>query len=315
MRTLLEVEDLRVDFTVGAHGRRRRLRAVDGVDLVVREGEILGLVGESGCGKSTLARTLVGLQAPSGGRISLGGDLLPRRRPAAVRKRIQMIFQDPGSSLDPRHTVREALLAPLRVHRLADGAGEEARVRELMGLVELPERLLDAKPRSLSGGQRQRVAIARALAVEPDVLVADEAVAALDASATGAILNLLADLRTSLGLTVVFISHDLSVVRGLCDRVAVMYLGRVVELGRTAEIFARPRHPYLQALLAAVPRVGAPIAAPPLEGDEPPSLLDPPSGCRFRTRCPAAFDRCVTEEPALVTRGGALVACHLADRC
>jgi oligopeptide/dipeptide ABC transporter ATP-binding protein len=311
---LLDVAGLRVDYTVAFQGRRRRLSAVDGVDLEVRQGEILGLVGESGCGKSTLARALVGLQASSSGRVSLGGERLSTRRPAAVRKRIQMVFQDPGSSLDPRQTVREALLAPLRVHKLVDRSAESTRIKELLSLVELPARILDAKPRSLSGGQRQRVAIARALAVEPDVLVADEAVAALDASATGAILNLFNDLRTGLGLTVVFISHDLSVVRGLCDRVAVMYLGKVVETGPVEQIFTQPRHPYLQALLASVPRVGEPLVPPPLEDDEPPSLLSLPAGCRFSTRCPRAEQACWSEEPALRASGAGAVACHVASR-
>lgn len=314
MTGLLEVTDLRIDFMVGVNGRRRQLRAVDGVDLAISQGEILGLVGESGCGKSTLARTLVGLQVLSSGRISLGGEPMPARRPAALRKRIQMVFQDPGSSLDPRQTVREALRAPLRVHKLTDHTGEETRVRELLKLVELPQRVLDAKPQSLSGGQRQRVAIARALAVEPDVLVADEVVAALDASATGSILNLLADLRASLGLTVVFISHDLSVVRGLCDRVAVMYLGRIVEIGPVGEIFTYPKHPYLQALLASVPRIGSPLVSPPLEGDEPPSILALAAGCRFSTRCPRVEQRCREEEPILRPLGPGSVACHVATR-
>ncbi|WP_312868710.1 ABC transporter ATP-binding protein [Amycolatopsis pithecellobii] len=308
MTALLEVADLRVEFPVG---RRRRLPAVDGVDLTVKQGEILGLVGESGCGKSTLARTLVGLQAPSAGLIRLGGKDVPARRPAALRKRIQLVFQDPGSSLDPRQTVREALQAPLRVHKLTDRAGEEKRVRELLNLVELSERLLDAKPGRLSGGQRQRVAIARALAVEPDILIADEAVSALDASATGSVLNLLTDLRTSLGLTVVFISHDLSVVRSLCDRVAVMYLGRVVETGSVEEVFTRPRHPYLRALLASIPRIGEPLVPPPLEGDEPPSILTLPTGCRFTTRCPLAEQICREQEPILKAIGPGAVACHL----
>lgn len=313
MTELLEVTGLSVDYRVRVAGRRRRIRAVDEVDLSVGRGEILGLVGESGCGKSTLARALVGLERPATGQIRLEGTTLVPVRPAQLRKRIQMVFQDPGSSLDPRQTVRETLVAPLRVHRLADSNSEVDRARELLDLVELPARLLDAKPGSLSGGQKQRVAIARALAVEPDILVADEAVAALDASATGAILNLISDLRDSLGLTVVFISHDLSVVRGLCDRVAVMYLGRIVEVGPAQDALHAPRHPYLQSLLAAVPRLGAPLTPPPMAGDEPPSVLAPPAGCRFHTRCPAAVRACEESEPVLIVAGSSSVACHLVD--
>lgn len=308
---LLEASEVSVDYVVRASGRKHVMRAVDCVDLTVSHSEIVGLVGESGCGKSTLARAIVGLERPSEGRLLLGGEALPARRARDVRKRIQMVFQDPGSSLDPRQTVEQALVTALRVHKLVPRSEESRRVRELLQRVELPAKLASARSGALSGGQKQRVAIARALAVEPDVIVADEAVAALDASATGAVLNLLSDLRDQLGLTVLFISHDLSVVRGLCDRVAVMYLGRIVEAGPTEEIFARPLHPYTRALLASVPRVDAPLASPPLKGDEPPSPLRLPTGCRFHPRCQVAEPRCSTVVPVQVQRGPVSVECHL----
>ncbi|MFI0421171.1 oligopeptide/dipeptide ABC transporter ATP-binding protein [Spongiactinospora sp. 9N601] len=308
----IRVENLTVTYAVRTGLLRSRdVLAVDRADLTLARGEILGLVGESGCGKSTLGRAIVGHARPASGRVLLDGLPTPRRRPPGMRRRVQMIYQDPGSSLDPRRTVFQTLAEPLRAHRAVPADQVGPRVRELLGMVGLGEEHLRVRPRELSGGQRQRVAIARALAVEPDVLVADEAVAALDASVAGAVLNLLRELRERLGLTVLFISHDLATVRGLCDRVAVMYLGSIVEEGPVAEIFASPGHPYTRVLLDAVPsrerqRPGdAPLG-------EPPSPLHLPPGCRFHPRCPAAEERCRTTAPPEVRRGGRRVACHLA---
>ncbi|MFD1535482.1 oligopeptide/dipeptide ABC transporter ATP-binding protein [Nonomuraea guangzhouensis] len=308
MSELVRAEQLTVAYAVQDGLFRRRIRAVDGVELGLARGEILGLVGESGCGKSTLGRAIVGLTLPSAGRVLLDGVPVPRRRPPGMRRRVQMIYQDPGSSLDPLRTVAQTLAEPLRKHS-ADQVAH--RTRELLEMVGLGEEHLRARPRELSGGQRQRIAIARALAVAPDVLVADEAVASLDASVAGAVLNLLCELRERLNLTVLFISHDLAVVRRLCDRVAVMYLGRVVEEGPAAEVFAHPGHPYTRVLLDAVPsadrrRLGARALG------EPPSPLHLPPGCRFHPRCPAAATRCGTAAPPEVRRDGHRVACHFA---
>src|SRR5207248_2389357 len=249
--------------------------------------EALGLVGESGCGKSTLGRCIVGLYSPSGGEIRYAGEQLSAKRTRAQRRRMQIVFQDPYSSLNPRMTVRQVLSELLRVHRMVPRAGIDARCRELIDLVGLGPGALDSHPRNFSGGQRQRVSIARALALEPELLVADEPVSALDVSVQATVLNLLDELRAKLGLTVLFIAHNMAVVRHVCDRVAVMYLGRIVETAPTEELFSNPRHPYTQGLLKAVPRLvpGRASEAAAVEGD-PPSPIDLPSGCRFHTRCP-----------------------------
>jgi oligopeptide/dipeptide ABC transporter ATP-binding protein len=318
---LLAASDLAVSFTLGsAIGARLRhqarvLRAVDGVDLQIGRGEALALVGESGSGKSTLARALSGLLRPDGGEIRLDGRVLPARRSRADQRKIQMVFQDPYSSLNPRLTVGSMLRELLRVNHVVPRDQVAAHSKELLGLVGLDEEALAAYPRQFSGGQRQRVAIARALALRPELLVADEPVSALDVSVQATILNLLQDLRGELGLTLLLISHNLAVVRHLCDRVAVMYLGRIIEVSPTETLFAAPRHPYTAGLLAAIPRMtfDDEAGAPAVPGD-PPSPLRIPSGCRFRTRCPIAQPVCEREDPALTTGADPAhsAACHFA---
>jgi oligopeptide/dipeptide ABC transporter ATP-binding protein len=318
---LLEVRGVHMNFVLADSLVRRTrripaevLRAVDGVDLEIARGEALGLVGESGCGKSTLGRCIVGLYSPSAGEIRYAGEALSVRRTRAQRRRMQIVFQDPYSSLNPRMTVRQVLSELLRVHKMVPKAGIDARCRELIDLVGLPPRALDSHPRNFSGGQRQRVSIARALALEPELLVADEPVSALDVSVQATVLNLLEELRAKLGLTVLFIAHNMAVVRHVCDRVAVMYLGRIVETAPTEELFSNPRHPYTQGLLKAVPHLvpGRVSEAPAMEGD-PPSPINLPTGCRFHTRCPIAQEVCHTDDPALTTNGGAhAAACHFA---
>jgi oligopeptide/dipeptide ABC transporter ATP-binding protein len=293
----------------------RRLRAVDGVDLEIRRGEALALVGESGSGKSTLALALSGLQPPSRGEIRFAGRVLPRRRSRADQRRIQMVFQDPYSSLNPRLTVGGILRELVSVHHVVPSGQVQEYCTELLGLVGLGQDALRSYPRQFSGGQRQRVAIARALALKPDVLVADEPVSALDVSVQATILNLLRDLRRELGLSLLLISHNLAVVRHLCDRVAVMYLGRIVEVAPTEQLFAAPRHPYTRGLLAAIPRLADTAAdAPPAMVGDPPSPLRIPSGCRFRTRCPIAQQICEEQDPVLLAGDGPehVAACHFA---
>jgi oligopeptide/dipeptide ABC transporter ATP-binding protein len=318
---LLDARDISVSFPLGSAivARLRHeehvLHAVDGVDMTIRRGEALALVGESGSGKSTLARALSGLQRPDRGEIRLDGRLLPARRSRADQRKIQMVFQDPYSSLNPRLTAGGMLHELLRVHRVVPRGEVESYTRELLGLVGLSEEAVHAYPRQFSGGQRQRVAIARALALRPELLVADEPVSALDVSVQATILNLLQDLRAELSLTLLLISHNLAVVRHLCDRIAVMYLGRIIEVAPTETLFASPLHPYTQGLLAAIPRMTftADGDAPAVRGD-PPSPLRIPGGCRFRTRCPIAQPVCAQEDPALTVGGDAShqAACHFA---
>ncbi|MGH2539849.1 MAG: ABC transporter ATP-binding protein [Actinomycetota bacterium] len=290
------------------------LTAVDGVDLDVERGASVGIVGESGCGKTTLARSLVGLVPLSGGSIVFDGSPLSDRRDRATMRRIQMVFQDPSSSLNPARTVGQTLTELLRVHRMVPSDQTRSRAAELLELVELPRSLLAAYPRRLSGGQRQRVGIARALALEPDILIADEAVAALDVSVQAAVLNLLAKLRRDLGLTLLFISHDLAVVRHISERVVVMYLGRVVEDRPTEDLFADPQHPYTVALMAAAPQLGSKKRSgeAALPG-EPPSMLVIPSGCRFHPRCRLAQEVCRAVDPELMGPSPLQrAACHFA---
>jgi peptide/nickel transport system ATP-binding protein len=327
MPPLLEVRDLAKHFPLrdGLLGRLtgrppRLLRAVDGVSFAVEAGETLGLVGESGCGKTTTARLTLRAIEPTAGRILFEGQDITALRPRDLlpfRRRAQIVFQDPYSSLNPRMTVERIVGEPLRVHRLATRAELGARVRGLLEMVGLQAEHAGRYPHELSGGQRQRVGIARALAVGPRLVVADEAVSALDVSVRAQILNLLVELRERLHLAYLFVSHDLGVVRFLSHRVAVMYLGRLVEVATTAELFKRPLHPYTQALLGAIPTIGDGTASmfdQPgriLEG-ELPSPLDLPPGCRFASRCPRRFDRCRVEDPRLAeAEPGHAVACHL----
>jgi oligopeptide/dipeptide ABC transporter ATP-binding protein len=294
------------------------VHALNNVDLEVHRGETLGIVGESGCGKSTLARCLVRLLEPDEGLVRFDGKDISLLRPVerrAFNRRVQMIFQDPHSSLNPRMSVRQVLSEALSVHAMRPKVDIPARITELLGLVRLPADAADRYPHEFSGGQRQRIGIARALAVEPEVLVADELVSALDVSVQAQVINLLLDLQERLKLTVVFVAHDLRLVRHISHRVAVMYLGKVVEISPTEALFAAPRHPYSKALLDAAPELDPSrrtrVAA---ARGELPNPLDLPAGCLFNTRCPFAFERCFVERPELSNRGPAhFAACHLTD--
>ena len=316
---LLEVTDLVKYFPVmGGFPRRLigNIKAVDGISFALAQGETLGLVGESGCGKSTAGRTILRLYEPTSGSVIFRGEAifaLPPAQLRSLRRHIQIVFQDPIASLDPRKRVRAILAEPLSVHRLATGPAREQRVDELLQQVGLSTSHRNRYPHEFSGGQRQRIGIARALASEPQAVICDEPVSSLDVSIQAQIINLLADLQRELNLSYLFISHNLSVIRHICDWVAVMYLGRIVELAPKRVLFAQPLHPYTEALLAAVPNTDPEARAqrPPLQGDVP-SPMDPPPGCRFHTRCPLATDLCKQQDPALTPRASAghLVACH-----
>jgi oligopeptide/dipeptide ABC transporter ATP-binding protein len=321
---LLVIDDVVKHFPVrqGLLARRTRdsVRAVDGVSLTVRAGETLGIVGETGSGKSTLARCATRLTTPTAGRIVFEGtDItrLPRRRLRGIRRELQMIFQDPYGSLNPHRRVGSVIGDPYAIHGAAAGAERRRRVQELMELVGLNPEHYNRFPAEFSGGQRQRIGIARALALRPRLLVCDEPVSALDVSIQAQILNLLVELQRELSLTYVFIAHDLSVVRYVSDRVAVLYLGKVVEVAAAADLYEHARHPYTAALLSAEPVPDPDLADRRehllLPGD-PPSPVDPPPGCPFHTRCPRARDRCTLEPPALQARAGDgpdhLAACH-----
>jgi oligopeptide/dipeptide ABC transporter ATP-binding protein len=328
---VLEVRDLRKYFPIRSRGLIRRtigaVKAVDGVSFSLQRGEVLGLVGESGCGKSTTGRAILHLQPATSGSVKFDGrelTTLSRSQMRPLRRQIQIVFQDPYASLNPRLPVFDIVAEPLIVHKLAAGQQLRDRVNELLALVGLNPEHANRYPHEFSGGQRQRIGIARALALEPKMLVLDEPVSALDVSIQAGVINLLEDLRDRLGLSYLFIAHDLSVVRHIADRVAVMYLGKIVEIATKDELFDQPTHPYTQALLSAIP-----LPDPErerrrqrilLHGDLP-SPANPPSGCRFRTRCPkfanrltpAEQDQCRTVEPALEVRSGHQSACHFAE--
>jgi oligopeptide/dipeptide ABC transporter ATP-binding protein len=322
---LLEIKDLVMHFKTKGEGLiwqpTNMVQAVDGVSLKVNEGEAIGLVGESGCGKTTTGRLITRLLEPTSGQILYRGrDIahLKEKDLRAYRREIQLIFQDPYSSLNPRHTVGTIIGTALRVHNIVPKGKELAHVRELLELVGLNPEHYNRYPHEFSGGQRQRIGIARALAVRPKVIVADEPVSALDVSIQAQVMNLLEDLRKEFGIAFVFIAHDLGVVRHFCDRVAVMYLGKIVELGPRDAIYGVPQHPYTQALLSAAPDLGVVRGAPPalrirLTGDVP-SPINPPSGCRFRTRCWKAESICAEQEPPLELKAPSqTVACHFAE--
>ena len=318
---LLEVSDLEKHFPIKSGVLIDRqvgaVRAVDGVSFSIERGETLGLVGESGCGKSTLARTILQLVRPTGGSVRFRGTeltVLNRKQLRPLRREMQMVFQDPQASLNPRKRIGQIVGSPLKLHKVADGKELRRRVVDLLERVGLGEEHYDRYPHEFSGGQRQRIGIARALALNPALIVADEPVSALDVSIQAQIINLLEDIQDELELTYLFVAHDLSVVRHVSDRIAVMYLGKIVEIGPAAKVCEDPIHPYTLSLLSAVPipdpRENAAREQMMLEGDVP-SPANPPEACRFHTRCPRATDVCSATEPPLVDYGGGhLAACH-----
>lgn len=318
---LLQVDGLKKHFPLRSGlfgGSTGSVRAVDGVSFEIHRGETLALVGESGCGKSTVVKAILRLFDLTDGQVLLDGeriDSLSASKLRPFRRRFQVVFQDPFSSLNPRLNVRDILAEPMRNFGLAKSARDiDERVAAVLAEVKLPADAAKRKPHEFSGGQRQRIGIARALAAEPDLIICDEAVSALDVSVKAQIINLLQDLQRRLGLSFLFVSHDLAVVEHMAHRVAVMYLGKIIEMGTQQALFATPRHPYTNALLSAVPipdptKIHHPVV---LRGDLP-SPSNPPSGCRFHTRCPKAFERCGVEEPELKRVGEQIVACHLND--
>jgi len=318
-KPLLTVEGLAVHFASPrtAFGPAPSpIRAVDGVSFTLARGRTLGLVGESGCGKSTTGYAILQLIRPTAGRVVFDGTdiaALPAKKLRPFRRRMQIIFQDSAASLNPRMPVGDLITEALDIQGLHRGAGRGRRIRQLLDLVGIASHLAERFPHELSGGQAQRIAICRALAVDPELIVCDEAVSALDVSVKAQIVNLLQDLQAEFGLALLFISHDLAIVEHMTHRVAVMYLGKIVEMAARQQIFTAPKHPYTRALLSAVPVPEPGAARTPmiLKGDVP-SPINPPSGCRFHTRCPFVFDRCRTEEPELRAAGvGEWVACHL----
>jgi oligopeptide/dipeptide ABC transporter ATP-binding protein len=317
---LLDVRGLTTTFPVGGSlfGTARRVHAVDDVSFQINKGELIGLVGESGSGKTTVGRSILRLTEPNAGEVLFDGvDVLKLSRSAfqAYRRRMQIIFQDPFASLDPRKTIEGVIGEALIIHKLGTRAERRDRIAALLAKVGLPPDAMKRYPHEFSGGQRQRIGIARALAVDPAFIVADEPVSALDVSIQAQIINLMQDLQADLGLTMLFIAHDLAVVEHACDRIIVMYLGRVMETAATSDLYARPRHPYTRALLSAAPSLDLDAKREKiiLQGDIP-SPIDPPSGCVFRTRCPHARPICASERPVLAEKApGHAVACVRAD--
>lgn len=323
MNAILEVKDLVKSYQIrgrGVFGKRSTLQAVNGINLTVNRGEILGVVGESGCGKSTLARILIALEEPTSGEVLFNGEAVHGRKTVQrkqMARRIQMIFQDPYASLDPRRTVAEIIGEAFEIHKeLLAGRDRDGRIVELLDLVGLGRAAMHKFPHQFSGGQRQRIGIARALAVEPEMLVCDEPVSALDVSIRAQIINLLMDLKTRLGLTIVFIAHDLDIVRHVSDRIVTMYLGKIVEEGTCDDVYLAPAHPYTKALLSAAPSAafdGSESKRIVLKGD-PPSPVDPPAGCHFNPRCWMATQKCreVIPVEALLENSHRSL-CHYAD--
>jgi oligopeptide transport system ATP-binding protein len=317
---LLSLRNLTKHFTLPAapFAEKPLLRAVDGVDLDLMKGETLGLVGESGCGKSTLARTVIRLHEPTTGQIVFKGQdvaKLSERQLSGFRRQVQMIFQDPYASLNPRMSVGELIAEPLDIARVGSSTDRRKKVAELIDRVGLPSDSAARFAHEFSGGQRQRIGIARAIALEPDLVICDEPISALDVSVQAQVINMIEDLQKDLGLTYLFITHDLSMVRHISDRIGVMYLGKIVEIASSTELYHRPSHPYTQALLSAIPVPDPSITrdVAPMHG-EIPSPLDIPSGCRFRTRCPLATELCARVEPQLTDLGnGHQSACHYAN--
>lgn len=319
-RPLLEVEELQRHFQVrrkgGIFGRKALLKAVDGITFTVKKGETLGIVGESGCGKTTAARLVLNMVAPTSGRVVFNDREISGLSPPdwrALRREMQYVFQDPLGALDPRMKIVDQVIEPLLIHKIGTPNERQDKAAALLHSVGLKDHTFGRYPHEISGGQRQRVVLARALILEPQLLICDEPVSALDVSIQAQVINLLHELRGRLNLTVLFISHDLSIVRHICDRVAVMYLGKIVELADGDALFDSPAHPYTRALLSAIP-----VPEPGLKRErifltgDPPSPIDPPSGCRFRTRCPLAEPACAERTPELKElKDGQLVACHV----
>ncbi|MCR4426093.1 MAG: ATP-binding cassette domain-containing protein [Firmicutes bacterium] len=320
MAALVQVKNLKKYFTIGGglfRGRRATLKAVDDISFEIEKGETLGLVGESGCGKTTAGRTIARLYEPTGGEVIFDGVSvfdLSEQEMLAVRRKMQMIFQDPYASLDPRMTAGDIIGESIDIHGLARGKARTEMIGELLATVGLNPEHVNRFPHEFSGGQRQRIGVARALAVDPSFIICDEPISALDVSIQAQIINMLEELQEKRGLTYLFIAHDLSMVKHTSRRVAVMYLGKIVELADSRSLYKNPQHPYTKALLSAIPIPDPDVEARRqpviLEGDVP-SPIDPPPGCRFRTRCAYAMPRCGEEDPALLNMGGHYVACHL----
>jgi peptide/nickel transport system ATP-binding protein len=313
---VLELKNVSKTYTIkqGMFGEKKPLRAVNDVSLKLERGDVLGLVGESGCGKSTLAKILLGLEAPTSGEVLVDGEPIGDQNRRILARRIQPIFQDPYSSLNPRKSIRDIISLPLRVHKIGDSASQEKAVRDILDVVGLPARVMNSYPNQMSGGQRQRVAIARALIMKPEIVICDEPTSALDVSVQSQILNLLVELRREFGLTYLFISHNLAVVEHLATRVAVMYLGRIVEESPVDGLFDNPRHPYTEALLASVLTPDPDLEVPDTHlGAAYPNPIDPPSGCHFHPRCARAMDICRQSAPTLLSGDGRKVECHLYD--